>query len=28
MGKRISGGNAYATTFRERVTQIINLLAP
>jgi len=27
MGKRISGGNAYANKFRDRVTQVINLLA-
>ena len=27
MGKRISGGDAYANTFRDRVTQVINLLA-
>jgi hypothetical protein len=26
MGKRISGGNAYASKFRDRVTQVINLL--
>jgi len=27
MGKRISGGDAYANKFRDRVTQVINLLA-
>jgi len=27
MGKRISGGDAYATKFRDRVTQVISLLA-
>jgi hypothetical protein len=27
MGKRISGGDAYATTFRNRVTRLIDLLA-
>ncbi len=28
MGKRISGGTAYANKFRSRVTQIIDLIAP
>jgi hypothetical protein len=28
MGKRVSGGDAYANTFRDRVTQLMNLLAP
>ena len=27
MGKRISGGDAYANKFRDRVTQVINLLS-